>query len=127
MYETDLLSDFEVGADGAALHDDLLTVFLGNLDDLDHTLELGREGTDDEAARDGLNDVLKRVVHLLVRNREAVNFGVGGVADKEKIVLLADVAPLFNLVRSRDAVVVVELQVAGHDDVSIRRADKDAH
>ncbi len=127
LEEAGLLRDLEIRLYGAAFGDNLLAEALGDLDDADHALELRGEGADDETALHGLDDLLEGLMHLALRDGESVALGVGGVRDEEEVLLRREHAPLLLLGIGRDAVLMIELEVAGSDDVAVRGLDSDAH
>ncbi len=48
------------------------------------TLELRREGADDEPSRDRFDDVVECLLHATIRHRESVTLGVGRVGDEKR-------------------------------------------
>src|SRR3989344_2647871 len=125
--ESELARDLDISAHGTAVDDDLLAVFLGEVDDPDEALQMRGEHGDHQAAVALLDDLLKRRVDVLLGDREARLPYVGGVHEEGEDRTVLEDAELAELLIGWRPVVMVELDVSGEDDISPRRLDDDTH
>ena len=125
--EAELAGDLDVGAHRSAVDDDLLRIQFRELHDADEALEVRCEHRDDEASLRFGDDLLEGRIDDRFGDRESRLPDVGRVhEEREHLAILED--PEFALLLcGRDAVLVVELDVAREDDVSPLRFDDDAH
>ena len=119
--------DFHICLHGASLNHDFFPHFLRVLDDKDDALQERGKGADDKPAGCFGNDFMQVDVHVTLGVREAGLLYVGGIGDEEQILFLTDSGERLHLVWLGDAILMVNLNVSGHDDISIRGVHDDPH
>src|SRR3989344_1567488 len=125
--EAEFARYLDVGAHASSIDDDLFAELFCELHDTDEALQMGSEHRDDEAAFGIADDPLERVIDDRFGNGKTRLPDVRRVHEEEECVPFLENREFLVLFFGRFSVLVVELDVAGKDDVSPRGFYDDTH